>query len=221
MKTKSLLHRILVAIALMAFSLDNSLCQNHPNVLLIIADDMGIDITPGFQENERMPHTPNLDMLRTLGISYQNTWSAPTCTPTRAAILSGKYGIKTDIMRAPGNLELLDTSLFQMIDVHSSDLYAQAFIGKWHLSNPVDFQHPNLHGIDHFEGTMRASVDDYYSWTKVTNGVESIETDYVTSHLTNAAIDWVAQQDQPWFLCLAHPAPHGPFHVPPNELYTT
>jgi hypothetical protein len=63
-------------------------------------------------------------------------------------------------------------------------------------------------------------VGDYYNWEKVTNGVVSQEQEYATAHLTTAAINWIAEQDNPWFLWLAHAAPHAPFHVPPAGTYS-
>ena len=195
--------------------------SNQPNVLLIIADDMGVDITNGYQVNDRMPTTPTLDALLADGLKFTNTWSAPQCTPTRASIMSGKYGIKTGVMKPPGNLDLEHQSLFGLISENNEDLYAKAVIGKWHISNPVDYDHPMQHGIDHYEGLFTSSVDDYYSWDKVENAMLTSNEEYVTTNLTNSAIDWIGEQEDPWFLWLAHVAPHGPFHVPPSDLYTT
>ncbi len=194
--------------------------QNKPNVLLIIADDLGIDATNGYQQNPRMPTTPHLDALRANGLTFMNTWAAPQCTPTRASIMSGKYGINTGVMRPPGNLDLEHQSLFSRIAETTNDEYAGAVIGKWHISNPADFDHPMQHGIDHYEGLFNSSVPDYYLWDKVENGVLTTSDEYVTTNLTDASIDWIAEQEDPWFLWLAHPAPHGPFHVPPDTLYT-
>ncbi len=194
--------------------------QNRPNVLLIIADDLGIDVTNGYQQNDRMPTTPVLDALRESGLTFTNTWAAPQCTPSRAAIMSGKYGINTGVMRPPGNLDLIHQSLFSRIAETTNGEYAGALIGKWHISSPADYDHPMQHGIDHYEGLFTAQVADYYSWDKVENGALTTSEEYVTTDLTNAAIDWIADQDNPWFLWLAHAAPHGPFHVPPSDLFT-
>lgn len=194
--------------------------KNNPNILLIIADDLGIDISNGYQENDRMPVTPNLDELRTNGLTFTNTWAAPQCTPTRASIMSGKYGVKTGVMRPPGNLDLEHQSLFSKISEATDGLYAGAVIGKWHISNPVNYDHPMKHGTDHYEGFLSSSVSDYYSWEKVINGSPTLSEEYVTTDLTNSAIDWIADQETPWLLWLAHAAPHGPFHIPPSELYT-
>ena len=194
--------------------------QNRPNILLIIADDLGIDVTNGYQQNDRMPTTPVLDALRESGLTFTNTWAAPQCTPSRAAIMSGKYGINTGVMRPPGNLDLIHQSLFSKIAETTNGEYAGAVIGKWHISSPVDYDHPMQHGIDHYEGLFTAQVADYYSWAKVEDGALTTSDEYVTTDLTNAAIDWIADQDDPWFLWLAHAAPHGPFHVPPDDLFT-
>ena len=66
---------------------------NPPNILLIIADDMGIDFTPGYNVGDIKPIMPNLSQLQAEGILYDNVWSAPICAPTRASIITGKYGI--------------------------------------------------------------------------------------------------------------------------------
>ena len=194
--------------------------QQNPNIILIIADDLGIDVLNGYQDNDRKPITPVLDSLRTNGLKFTNTWAAPQCTPTRAAIMSGKYGIKTGVMRPPGNLDLVHESLFKRINEETNGLYAGAVIGKWHIATQANYDHPQEHGIDHYEGLFNSSVPDYYSWDKVEDANLVSVDEYVTSHLTDAAIDWVSQQSEPWFLWLAHVAPHSPFHVPPSNLYS-
>lgn len=196
-------------------------CQTKPNILLIIADDMGIDVTNGYQQNANMPTTPTLDSLRVNGLTFTNTWSTPQCTPTRSAIMSGKYGIQTGVMRPPGNLDLEHKSLFTSINETTDNAYATAVIGKWHISNPVDYTHPQQHGIDHYEGLFTAFVDDYFNWEKIVDGQPTQVNEYVTTNLTNSAIEWVGEQEKPWFLWLAHVAPHSPFHVPPTNLFTT
>lgn len=213
--------KIPVVYCFLILGFPNLYCQvEKPNILLILADDMGIDVTNGYIESATMPTTPTLDSLRANGITYKNTWSSPTCTPTRAAIMSGKYGINTGVFRAPGNLDVSDTSIFNKLASYENDTYSKALIGKWHISNPVNYNHPKELGVDYYQGLFTAQVDDYYNWEKVTNGVVSIETEYATTNITNSAINWVANQDQPWLLWLSHIAPHSPFHTPPEGLFT-
>ena len=195
---------------------------SKPNILLIIADDLGIDASNGYQDSDVLPNTPNLDALRANGLTFKNAWAAPQCTPTRANIMSGKYGIKTGVVDVPGNLETTHTSIFKELENSTNGAYANALIGKWHLSGPsTDFTLPGQHGIDYYEGSFRGSVNDYYNWQKVSNEIASTETQYVTTYYTNKAIDWIGAQNQPWFLWLAHNSAHTPLHVPPRDLYTT
>jgi len=108
---------------------------NQPNILLIIADDMGIDVTNGYQQNALMPTIPTLDSLRAEGLTFKNAWAAPKCTPTRAAIMSGKYGVKTGVTNTPGHLDVSHTSLFKALESSTNGAYANALLGKWHISS--------------------------------------------------------------------------------------
>lgn len=194
--------------------------QTHPNLLLIIADDLGVDRVKGYHDGALMATTPTLDSLRAAGITFTNAFSAPVCSPTRATMMSGKYGVNNGVGGVPGNLDLSHTSVFKELDTRTNGAYADAVIGKWHLSQPVDNDHPTNHGADYFMGLMAGSPGDYSNWTRVENGVSSQSTEYVTTALTDGALDWVNDQTKPWFLWLAHPAPHSPFHVPPAGLFT-
>ena len=195
--------------------------QTPPNILVIISDDLGTDVTNGYQQSNLMPTTPNIDNLMANGLTFKNAWSAPICSPTRGAIMSGKFGIKTGMQQVPSNLDpTLHTSVFEELDAQTNGAYANAVIGKWHISSPQDYNHPTQLGVDHYEGVFNGVLPDYYNWNKVTNGVTSTETEYVSAHFTNSAINWINGQTQPWFLWLAHMAPHDPFHVPPAGTYS-
>lgn len=192
----------------------------RPNIVLIIADDLGIDVLEGYGIEGDKPVTPTLDSLRRNGIAFTNCWATPQCTPTRAALLSGKFGIKTGVFRPPGPLDLEHESIFTKVKAGGLD-YSTSAIGKWHVGANNNLDHPAEHNVDHFDGYLGAGFDDYYDWEKVTNGVESMERDYATSYFSDASIDWIGQQTGPWFLWLAHAAPHVPIQVPPQGLYTT
>ena len=196
--------------------------QLHPNILLIIADDMGNDAIDGFGlDHNSYPVVPTIDSLKASGISYLNNWANPLCTPTRAGIMSGKYGVKTGVKMVPGNLGLEHESLFNYLNRNLGQDYSSAVIGKWHISNPANPDHPSEHGIDHFQGVLTGAVNDYYNWDKIEDGITTPIDEYFTSHVTDASIDWIGDQTQPWFLWLAHVAPHQPFQVPPAGLFTT
>ena len=221
---KANFHLLFTVFTFFIFSFYSSNAQtdpNQPNILLIIADDMGTDVTPGFLGGPLMPTTPFLDELRETGVSFTNCWASPQCTPTRAAIISGKYGNNTGVKQPPGNLDLNHISVFNELSTQTSNAYDQAVIGKWHISSPHDYNHPAQHGLDFYTGVFDSQVDDYYEWDKVVNGVlvEDVTT-YATTDFTNEAIDWINDRNAPWLLGLTHVAPHGPFHVPPAHLYS-
>jgi arylsulfatase A-like enzyme len=217
--------RILKTILVLFFFVSTCFSQQQsPNILLIIADDMGIDSTPGFGITGDLPVTPTLDSFRNEGLSFTNCWAAPQCSPTRAAIMSGKFGIKTGVMRPPLVLDTSHTSLFTKIKEQSSTDYSMGLIGKWHIGgNDVsNYNHPIDSGVPYYEGFFTSQVTDYYDWTKVNfEGNEEQIQEYATAHLTNSAISWIGNQTKPWFLWLAHVAPHAPFQAPPVGTYTT
>lgn len=195
---------------------------NQPNILLIISDDLGIDYTNGYHNSQLLPTTPNLDNLRAQGLTFDNAWAAPQCTPTRAAIMSGKHGVKTGATEVPGELDPnIHISIFRELATQTDNAYADALIGKWHIGPFNNFDGPAQHGIDHYAGLYRGGVNDYYNWTKVENGIESTVTNYATNEFTDDAIDWIANQNSAWLLWLAHAAPHSPYHTPPDSMYTT
>lgn len=192
---------------------------NHPNILLIVVDDMGVDVMNGYHNNSLMPTTPTLDSLRMEGLTFKNAWSAPVCSPTRASIMTGKYGNKNCVLDI-GNLDTIHTSIFQAVELQTGGIYSDAVIGKWHLSQPPDFNHPSQLGIDYYKGFFNNSPSNYYSWTMTFEGNQSTVDEYTTSYLTNTAVDWINSQNQAWFLWLAHAAPHSPFNVPPAGTYS-
>lgn len=200
----------------------NAPCEQPepPNILLVIADDLGKDASAQYVEGDDPPATPVLDGLAAEGLIFENAWSNPTCSPTRAGILTGKYGIRTGILKPADILSTQETSLQQYIETRLPSRYSKAVIGKWHLGpgrNGLD--HPGDLGISHFAGILGGGVDDYENWVLTSNGEQSNETTYSTSRLTDLATDWISAQQKPWFLWLAFNAPHTPFHLPPADLH--
>ncbi len=191
-----------------------------PNILLIIADDLGKDAINGFSEGSIKPNTPNIDAIRTTGLSFTNFWAYPTCSPTRSSILTGKYGYRTGVKWASDELDLTETSLQQYINEQTNNKYATAVVGKWHLSGGNTTFNPETFGIDYYAGLIRGSAQNYYNWLLTEDGNTNTETQYITKKFTDLAIDWINQQDDPWFMWLAFNAPHTPFHVPPNPMHT-
>ncbi len=191
-----------------------------PNILLIIADDLGKDAINGYTEGSIKPNTPHIDALRNSGLMFTNFWANPTCSPTRAAIITGKYGYRTGVKGTGDILSASEVTLQKYISDNTANKYATAVVGKWHLSeNNVNFN-PESFGIDYYAGLIRGAVDDYYLWQLTEDGASSVQNEYTTQIFTDLAIDWVNNQSKPWFLWLAYNAPHTPFHAPPAEMHT-
>ena len=191
-----------------------------PNILLIIADDLGKDAIDGFPEGSIKPNTPHIDGIRNSGISFNNFWVYPTCTPTRASIITGKYGYRTDVKWAGDELAASEVTLQKYISEATNNRYATAVVGKWHLSGNNPTANPESFGIDYYAGLIRGAVDDYYQWQFTEDGSTSLRTDYTTEVFTDLSIDWINEQSKPWFLWLAYNAPHTPFHVPPGNMHS-
>jgi len=104
--------------------------------------------------------------------------------------------------------------------MRTNGAYVDALIGKWHLSRRAQPDAPLAFGMDNYFGFLSGGVDDYYGWAKVEDGVASTSTDYVTAALTDASLNWVGEQSQPWLLWLAHATPHTPYHVPPAGTFS-
>lgn len=190
----------------------------RPNIMLIIADDMGLDATPGYAIGDVKPNMPHLQQMIDSGIRFNNLWSYSTCTPTRASIITGKYGFRTNVTSVGDELSTSETSLQQYIDDNTSSGYDNALVGKWHLSS--DAAHPNTMGVDFYAGILSGAVQDYSDWNFVENGTTSTSTEYTTTKIADLAIDWLDGRSDPWFLWMAFNAPHTPFHLPDTSLHS-
>lgn len=217
---------LLISLSLSSCSQDNETelvtpeNDNSPNILLIIADDLGKDAINGYAEGSIKPTTPNIDAIRTNGLTFNNFWVNPTCTPTRGSIITGKYGYRTGLKGVGDEIDPSEVTLQKYINDHTSDQYATAIVGKWHLSGNNTAVNPESFGIDYYAGLIRGAVDDYYRWQLTEDGSTSLQTEYATEVFTDLAIDWVNQQSKPWFLWLAYNAPHTPFHAPPANMHS-
>ena len=192
-----------------------------PNILLVIADDLGLDASSQYTVAAEHPVTPTLDRIAAEGLVFENAWANPTCSPTRAGILTGKYGTRTRVLAPSDVLSEQETSLQSFIHQHLPGKYVDAVIGKWHLAEqPGGQDHPSNLGIGYYAGVLGGGVEDYENWMLSTNGQRSNETTYVTSKLVDLAVEWTGEQGNPWFLWLAFNAPHTPFHLPPEDLHS-
>ena len=174
--------------------------STKPNILLIIADDVSKDAIPNYTEGSTKANMNNLQSLMSTGITFDNVWSYAVCSPTRASIITGKYGLNTGVIQVGDQISTTETSLQQYVNSIDANDYATAIFGKWHISS--NNEDSKTMGVDYFAGIRSGGVQDYYNWELIENGVNSTSTEYITSKLTDLAIDWKNEQTKPWFLWL-------------------
>lgn len=201
------------------------------NVLVILADDLGVDNVGSWGVDDRAAKTPVIDALAADGVRFRNAWAYPECSPTRAALLTGRYGRRNGVGQRIGNQRVSrpfelppeETTIPEVL----GQGWATAAVGKWHLTNentPGWERAPNKAGFDWFSGPI-GNLDaqgpksgDYFRWRKTTNGRTEVTTRYATSDTTDDALLRIAAMPEPWFVYAAYAAPHAPFHQPPAEL---
>ncbi len=216
----------------MKFLLFLALCATASagnNVLLIIADDYGIDAQSLYNPGGTTAPTPNINALAAAGVRFTHGYAYSVCSPTRASILTGRLGFRTGIGGVVGggnSLTASELTLPEVITQHSNLGIAAASFGKWHLSegSPASIRTlPNtIGGWPHYAGSTTGALADFSNWTKTTNGTNSTNTTYATTDLVNDAVAWINQRNtagQPWVAWVAFNAPHTPFHVPPVNLH--
>lgn len=193
------------------------------NILVVMADDLGIDFLRSYGAGENAANTPTLDALVAKGVRFENAWSYPLCSPTRAAVQSGRYGFRSGMgwLALWGGMPGQEILMPSLLEQGSQGRFATAAIGKWHLGRELTA--PNDAGYGHFSGVLRNlhGENSYFNWKRVVNGREEDVTDrYVTSAQVDDAIGWIEGVQEPWFLHLGFSAPHKPFHAPPDRLHS-
>ena len=192
----------------------------NPNIVLILADDMGYGDLSLF--NDGLSSTPVLDSLIGESVCLTQHYSAsPICAPARAALLTGRYphrtgAIETRELRGLCNLALRETTLAEVLKESG---YATGLVGKWHSGSLGSQYHPNARGFDEFFG-FRSGWQDYYRWVLDRNGrYERSDGRYLTDVFTQEAIRFIeGHRHSPFFLHLCYNAPHDPLQAPPEEV---
>ena len=193
----------------------SNLALDHPNIVIIMADDLGwADISLHGSEVS----TPNIDGMARDGVELNRFYVSPICSPTRAGMLSGRTPIH---FGAQYTNWIMPTGEVTLAERFSSAGYRTAMIGKWHLGFARSELHPILQGFDSFYG-MIGGVIDYYShelWSMTDwqrNGVTIWRHGYSTQLMGQEAVRFVEQRnpEKPFLLYLAFNAPHTPSQAP-------
>jgi arylsulfatase A-like enzyme len=222
----------IVAALAVASTLASAASAATGNILLLIADDFGLDMASFYPPPARVestppaPRLPSLGRLARQGVTFSDAWATPWCSPTRATILTGRYGFRTGIGRpkTAGLPELAqaEVTLPEVIGAQAPQ-YVLAHVGKWHLSSGI--RDPNRQGWTHYAGPepRLGRINNYSRWTKVVDGKATTSTTYATTDTvdeTLGVIEEARRADRPYFVWAAFNAPHNPFHKPPNALHS-
>jgi arylsulfatase A-like enzyme len=199
------------------------------NLLVIIADDLGADSFPLTATGGTQAPMPNISALKSSGVLFTNAHSQPTCSPTRASMLTGRQPFRTGIgaqltgATSP-QLQASEFTLPEAFAANSGLGYSLAMFGKWHLNSGAGTNDtPRTIGAwPTFAGTIIGALPDYSAWTKITNGSTASSTAYATTDMANDVISFIQAQSvgTPWFAWAAFNAPHAPLHVPPSGLHS-
>ena len=188
-----------------------------PNVVLIMMDDLGYGDLGSY--GARDVRTPNIDQLARQGVRSTDAYSnGQVCTPTRAALISGRYpqrfGLERALTAAPADtvlgLPVTGTSLPALLE---SNGYATGLIGKWHLGFIRSFS-PQAHGFDEFFGFL-AGAHDYYLGNVIQDTTSIPLAGYLTDEITKHALGFIERNaTRPFFVEVAFNAVHWPFQPP-------
>ena len=204
--------------------------MERPNIILILADDMGYSDL-GYFGSEIA--TPNLDTLAAGGVLFNQFYNAGRCCPTRASLMTGLYSHQAGVgdmikdLGHPSYLGYLNQNCRTIAELLSDQGYQTMMVGKWHLGDNPDHW-PQKRGFEKFYGIPQGGGVYYYPWPKKDRNVvlndHILEVDsgyYVTHGFNEYAVRFVEQakdDKRPFFLYLPHIAPHFPLQAPQEAI---
>lgn len=205
---------------------------SRPNIIVIIADDLGWGDLSCYPQNREFPdsriRTPNLDSLAAQGVRFTQAYApAMVCAPTRAGVLTGRYQQSFGFFAFEETMAGMPDDEVIMSELLNPGGYATGLIGKWHVGYNLS---PLTRGFDRFFGFQGGQNDffdprlgdsivgmsyDYHRGV-LDQGKPVRQMDYFTHELTNQSLDFIREQartEEPFFLYLAHLAPHPPLQA--------
>ncbi len=219
---------VVAAIALIALAMSSPTANaqsTKPNIVYIVADDLGWKDV-GFHGSDI--RTPTLDRLAAAGARLEQFYAQPMCTPTRAALMTGRYpfryGLQTGVIFSTHTYGL-PTDEWLLPQALKDAGYATAIVGKWHLGHADPKYWPRQRGFDYQYGPLLGEID-YFTHQQhgVTdwylNNKQLKEEGYSTTLLGNAAVKLINAHDvsKPLYLYLTFNAPHTPYQAPKEYL---
>lgn len=223
MKTHLRILTVITAFLLVPPAVLNAAAATGPNIILILADDLGTGHV-GWQNTK--VKTPHLDRLAKEGVRLDRHYVAPVCSPTRVALLTGRYWSRFGCNDAlPSELDSTAVAMPPGTPTLAAALqaagYRTALVGKWHLGATRE-SGPEQFGFDHFYG-LRVGGMTPLSHKWLGEGESALwrndkvieEPGHITDLLAREAVDWLEKDSaKPFFLYLAFTSPHVPLSEP-------
>jgi len=197
----------------------------QPNIIIMVADDLGwADV--GFHGNTEID-TPSLDRLANEGAQLDRFYTTPICSPTRAALMTGRDPMRLGVAYATimpwRNIGIHPDERF-MPESFKDAGYQTAMVGKWHLGHAQATYHPNLRGFEHFYGHLHTEVGYFPPFSNQggkdfqKNGESIDDQGYETYLLADEVSRYITarDKDKPFFVYMPFIAPHTPLDAPPE-----
>lgn len=206
-----------------AFAETHAAAQDKPNIIVFLADDLGwADV--GFHGGTQID-TPALDRLAREGMQLDRFYTAPICSPTRAALMTGRdpmrLGIAYGVIMPWHNIGVHPDEHFMPESFRAAG-YQTALVGKWHLGHAQMTYHPNQRGFEHFYGHLHTEVGYFPPFANQggkdfqRNGESIDDRGYESYLLADEASRYIRERDpaRPFFLYIPFIAPHTPLEAP-------
>jgi arylsulfatase len=231
-------HTLLLGIVLLsAANVFGQKEKDQPNIILIMADDMGYSDIGSYGGEV---NTPNLDRLATEGIRFKEFYNNSICAPTRASLLTGQYPHRAGVgyfdvdLGLPAYQGFLNKESLTFGEVLRNAGYSTLLSGKWHVGKD-SLSWPNQRGFDKFYGVLGGGANYFNDYPMPLGGQEYpvilIENNkrlkpkpgsyYFTDEITGHALKFLDEQNvtrKPFFLYVAYTAPHWPLHALPEDI---
>ncbi len=189
--------------------------KSAPNIIIILADDLGVG---DLSMNGSPIRTPNIDSLAKEGAYLNNFYaSANVCTPSRAGLLTGRYPIRmglADSVIEVNSKHGLPSSETTLAEVLQDKGYKTALIGKWHLGHNSEHW-PTRHGFEYFYGLLYSNDMAPLALYRGDEVIEQeVDQPSLTQRYTKETSDFIVRnKNQPFFIYMSHTFPHIPLHA--------
>jgi len=209
-------HRF-ITVSLTGFAAACSACINQqpaakPNIVIILADDMGWgDLN---LNGNNIVSTPAINALAKQSLSFDRFYVCPLSAPTRSEMLTGRYFLRTGVSSVTRGLENMRTDEVTIAEILKENGYATGCFGKWHNGGYYQ-QHPNRQGFDEYVGFMVGHLGYYFDAFYMNNDTEVKSDGFASDYFTGKALNFIEKnKDNPFFCYVPYNVPHSPFQVP-------